>query len=70
MLGDLDAIVIDSDNGAAITVKDIRSLHEQQKRDLELAYDGEVVIPASSTSPAVTVAGLRALHEQQEKASR
>ena len=71
MLGDLDAAVIESDNGdgTGITVRELRSMHEQQQeRNLTSAFEGEVVIPAGVDNiSALTVADLRAMHEKQEK---
>ena len=42
--------------------------HLQQQRELESAYDGEVVIPASlDGTAALTVADLKTIYEEQEK---
>ncbi len=70
MLGDLDAIVIGSENGdgKGITVRELRILQEQQEREFESAYDGEVVIPAGRDgTAALTVADLKTIHKEQEK---
>lgn len=70
MLSDLDAIVIESENGdgRGITVRELQSLHEQQERNLESVFEDEVVIPAGAdNSAALTVADLRAFHEGQGK---
>ena len=68
-LGDLDAIVILSDqgDGPRMTVREVQTLHEQQEREIGSGYDGEIVIPAGEDgSAALTVADLRAFHEEQE----
>lgn len=70
MKADHDAVIIGADHGkgAAVTLRELRALHEQQGRTLATPSDADVVIPAREDgSSALTVADLRALHEQQEK---
>jgi hypothetical protein len=71
LLGDLDALVVGTDNGSGrpFTVRELRSLHEQQERGVESGDDAEVIIPtAADGSPALTVADVRARHGQQKSA--
>ena len=68
MLSNLDAVVIETEDGKKITAREVRQLHASQN-DVSGQYDTtEVVIPADENgSPAMTVADVLSLHKEQRR---